>query len=127
MTNTPSAIDTNSAVEKLTNMPPVVNANLIAENPVRQSLRWGHPRKQPAAVISVMLQSNQSNSELFISSTSFLESRRREINGLLNNGVFKIISILEVPQGTKIFNSRFIDQIKNSGTAMAFKKLRLIV
>jgi len=33
----------------------------------------------------------------------------------------------DIPQGVRIFNSRFINEIKHLGTNKAFKKLRLIV
>ena len=58
---------------------------------------------------------------------TFSESRNKEINGLLEKGVFKIINRSEIPHGTRIFNSRFVDEIKNSGTNKAFEKSRLVV
>ncbi|TAQ90470.1 hypothetical protein B7494_g1202 [Chlorociboria aeruginascens] len=33
----------------------------------------------------------------------------------------------DVPFGTRIFNSRFIDEVKHAGTSSAFEKLRLVV
>jgi hypothetical protein len=33
----------------------------------------------------------------------------------------------EVPEGVHIFNSRFVDEIKNKGTDKELKKLRLVV
>ena len=33
----------------------------------------------------------------------------------------------EVPQGARIFNSRFVDEVKNKGTNKAFTKSRLVV
>jgi hypothetical protein len=32
-----------------------------------------------------------------------------------------------MPSGTRLFNSRFVDEIKNKGTDKAFKKSRLVV
>ncbi|OXV05628.1 hypothetical protein Egran_06604 [Elaphomyces granulatus] len=58
---------------------------------------------------------------------TFSESRNKEINGLLEKGVFKIINKSEIPHGTRIFNSRFVDEIKNPGTDQAFEKSRLVV
>jgi len=52
---------------------------------------------------------------------------RKEINGLLKKGVFAVITERDVPQGVRIFNSRFINKIKHPSTDKAFKKLRLIV
>ncbi|KAF1969469.1 hypothetical protein BU23DRAFT_476918, partial [Bimuria novae-zelandiae CBS 107.79] len=50
----------------------------------------------------------------------------RELNGLLERGVFKIIDKADVPTGTRIFGSRFVDQEKHEGTEKAFEKSRLV-
>ena len=60
-------------------------------------------------------------------SPSFIESRRKELNGLLKKGTFKVVDIANVPHGVRIFNSRFVNKIKHAGTNKAFKKLRLII
>ena len=77
-------------------------------------------RFQHMADISVFLKNNASE-------PPFTESRRKEINGLLEKDAFEIISISDVPSGMRIFNSRFVDEIKNEGTATAFEKSRLVV
>jgi hypothetical protein len=46
---------------------------------------------------------------------------------LLERGVFAIINEADIPKDTRIFNSRFVDEIKNSGTADAYEKSRLVV
>ena len=38
-----------------------------------------------------------------------------------------VITERDVPQGVRIFNSRFIKEIKHPSTNKAFKKLRLII
>ena len=58
---------------------------------------------------------------------SFTESRRKEINGLLKKGVFKFTNTADIPKGVRIFNSQFINEIKNARTDKAFKKSRLVV
>jgi hypothetical protein len=100
----------------------------------RSSLRY-----QNFADIIVFLQNDDSFSnqtensnqfENFISSTStstFAESRRKEINGLLEKRVFELIIIDAVLRDIRIFNSRFVDEIKHSGTADAYEKSRLVV
>jgi hypothetical protein len=60
-------------------------------------------------------------------SLSFTESRHKEINGLLKKGVFKFINTVDVPKGVRIFNSRFINKIKNARINKAFKKSRLVI
>lgn len=77
-------------------------------------------RFQHMADISVFLKNDASE-------PSFTESRRKEINGLLEKGALEVISISDVPSGMRIFNSRFVDEIKNEGTATAFEKSRLVV
>jgi hypothetical protein len=57
----------------------------------------------------------------------FAESQHKEINGLLKKGIFEIINMADIPKGARIFNSWFINKIKNKGTDKAFEKLRLVV
>ncbi|EED12764.1 hypothetical protein TSTA_052850 [Talaromyces stipitatus ATCC 10500] len=57
----------------------------------------------------------------------FDQSQEKEINGLLENGVFEVIKVDDIPKGTRIFNSRFVNEIKNQGTDKAFEKSRLVV
>lgn len=92
-----------------------------AERPTRTRQR--PVRYQNMADISVLLQENFNTP----TALPFTDSRRKEIDGLLKKEVFKIISISEVPKDTRIFNSRFVDKIKNAGTATAFEKSRLVV
>src|SRR5438045_1930342 len=58
---------------------------------------------------------------------SFEASRKREIDGLLERGIFRITHKNDIPEGTWIFGSRFVDKIKHEGTERAFKKSRLVV
>ena len=91
----------------------------------------GRPRKQSNA------QLNQSNLAVFLlnkidSSTSspripYAESRRKEINDLLNKRIFDVIALTDVLSGVKLFNFRFVDEIKNPSTSTAFEKSRLVV
>ena len=73
-------------------------------------------RQSPPADISVLVQE-----------TPFTDSRRKEINGLLEKGVFAVVTEKDVPQGVRIFNSRFVDEIKHPSTDKAFEKSRLVV
>ena len=57
----------------------------------------------------------------------FVESRKKEINGLFEKGCFEIVSASDVFHGTRIFNSRFVDEIKNIGTIDAYEKSRLVM
>jgi hypothetical protein len=46
---------------------------------------------------------------------------------LLEKGVFQFVDESVVPHGTRIFNSRFVDEVKHKGTDQAFEKSRLVV
>jgi hypothetical protein len=84
----------------------------------RLSLRY-----QNFADITVFLQDKIPSSLTF----TFADSRRKEINCLLKRQVFEIIIISEVSKNVRIFNSRFVDEIKHSDTPQAYEKSRLMV
>jgi len=44
---------------------------------------------------------------------------------LLEKGVFKVAN--DVLKGVRIFNSKFVDKVKNKGTKKAFTKSRLVI
>ena len=46
----------------------------------------------------------------------FTASRRKELNGLLESGVFEVVDIKDLLKGIGVFNSRFVDEIKNPST-----------
>ena len=46
---------------------------------------------------------------------------------MLEKGVFEVVDTASIPKGTRIFNSRFVDEVKNAGTEKAFEKSRLVV
>jgi len=48
-----------------------------------------------------------------------MDSRHKEINRLLKKGVFAVIIEKDVPQGVRIFNSRFVDEIKHPGKGLS--------
>jgi hypothetical protein len=75
----------------------------------------GRPRKN--ADVTVFLQDD----------VQYEDSRQTEIAGLLEKGVFAVTSRADVPEGVRIFNSRFVDEIKNKGTEKELKKSRLVV
>lgn len=55
----------------------------------------------------------------------FAASRQKEITGLLEMGVFKLVN--EILTGARLFNSRFVDEVRNAGTEKAYEKSRLVV
>lgn len=54
-------------------------------------------------------------------------SRQKEISGLLEKEVFQVVNSKDMPVGIRVFNSRFVDEIKNAGTDKAFEKSCLVV
>jgi hypothetical protein len=94
----------------------------------RLSLRY-----QNVPDITVFLQDENPHSNQFedaLTSTSifiFENSRRKEIKDLLERRVFELIIIENVPRDVRIFNSRFVDEIKHLSTSDAYEKFRLVV
>ena len=89
-------------------------------------VKWGRgrPRKQ--------LQTEKSLNEALIAITiavqpNFTLSHQKEINDLLNSGVFSIVTSSEILSESRIFESRFVDKIKHKETEKIFKKSRLVV
>ncbi len=58
---------------------------------------------------------------------TFAESRRKEINDLLKRQIFELIIISEVLKNVRIFNSRFVDEIKHSDIPQTYEKSRLVM
>ena len=81
---------------------------------------------RPAAHITILLQDEGLTADRNLSNP-FGASRHKELNGLLESGVFEVVNIDDIPHGIRIFNSRFVDEIKNKGTDKAFEKSRLVV
>jgi hypothetical protein len=54
---------------------------------------------------------------------NFSASRQKELNDLIEKGGFEIVHTTDVPEGSRIFNSRFVDSIKHAGTDKAFDML----
>jgi len=83
----------------------------------------GRPRKLPLAT-----KVNTADITVFVQDTTpFTDSRQSEVNGLLEKGIFEVVSSANLPRGVRIFNSRFVDKIKHPGTSNAFEKSRLVV
>jgi hypothetical protein len=79
--------------------------------------------EQNFADISVFLGNCQDTKAL----PTYAESRQKEINGLFDKRAFEFIDASEVPEGARIFGSRFVDEIKHLGTDKAYEKSRLVI
>ena len=58
---------------------------------------------------------------------NFQTFRLKKFNGLLEKRVFEIIHIDDLFTKTRVFESRFMNQMKNEGTEKAFEKSRLVI
>ncbi len=102
------------------------NQNLAFEISIRLTrARRLSLRYQNFADIIVFLQDDEEISS--ISTFTFADSRRKEINDLLKRQVFEIITISEMLKNVRIFNFRFVDEIKHSDTSQAYEKFRLMI
>ncbi len=89
----------------------------------RLSLRY-----QNLADIIVFLQNDEFSNQFEDALTFIFEnSRRKEINDLLKRRVFELIIIENVSRNIRIFNFKFVDEIKHSSTSDAYEKLRLVM
>ncbi len=86
----------------------------------RLSLRY-----QNFADTTVFLQDDEEISS--ISKFTFADSRQKEINDLLKRQIFEMIIISKVFKNVRIFNSRFVDEIKHWDISLAYKKSRLVI
>jgi hypothetical protein len=109
---------TNSFDDENQNLASEISARLIRAR--RLSLRY-----QNFADITVFFQDDEEISS--ISTSTFADSRRKEINDLLKRQVFELIIISEVLKNVRIFNSRFVDEIKHFDISQAYEKSRLVV
>lgn len=50
-------------------------------------------------------------------------SQRKEMNGLLERGVFDIVDAKDIPPGTRIFTARLVNEVKNAGTDQCLRKI----
>lgn len=57
----------------------------------------------------------------------FKHSQLQEVNGLIEREVFEYIQPCDLPKDARVFNSRFVDSIKNKGTDKAYEKSRLVI
>lgn len=90
--------------------------------PVRKP-EW--PKKETGIVGHAHEKGQTRSSKKLEASKEFASSRSKELNGLLSNGTFEPTPRDQVPEGTRIFGSRFIDQLKKIEDGR-IKKSRLV-
>ncbi len=67
------------------------------------------------------------NSIVHIALSQFAASRQKEINDLIEKNVFRSVSKNDVSTEVRIFNFRFVDDIKHFDIDKVFEKSRLVV
>ncbi len=99
---------------------------LIHHEPPASSPKRGRERsrKYPASTAYLNFTLNSITAD---SSSSFTASRQQEIAELLEKDVFLSVNRAEIFPNIRIFNSRFVNEIKHSKTDKAFKKSRLVI
>lgn len=104
------------------------DSNLIPDdNPTPVENNTPRPRTPGRIQVVIPSRRREPDINVYLSEPTYVESRLKEINGLLEMGVFEVVNISNVPQGARIFGSRFVDEIKNIGTEKAFEKSRLVI
>lgn len=51
----------------------------------------------------------------------FTKARLKEIRGLMKNGIFEMVDILNVEKDTRLFGSQFLDQVKPANNALRYR------
>jgi hypothetical protein len=78
--------------------------------PIHPKRGRGRPRKVPPPSADA----NVTDIEIYIGAitdTQFVHSRQKEVNGLIDKGVFQLVHKTDIPQGIRIFNSRFVEAV----------------
>lgn len=57
----------------------------------------------------------------------FIVSKQKKINELLKKKIFNLINKNNVSSNIRIFNARFVNEIKNENTKKTYEKSRLII
>ena len=69
---------------------------------------------------------NENDSSISSFRTPYAKSKKK-INELLNKIIFDVLILIEMFSEIKLFNSRFVDEIKNPKISIIFEKSRLII
>ncbi len=79
------------------------------------------------ASISLFAVASKFDSIVHIALSQFAAFRQKEINDLIEKDVFQSVRTDDVSFDVRIFNSRFVDEIKHFDIDKAFEKSRLVV
>ena len=60
-------------------------------------------------------------------SFQFIDSKQKKISDLLKKKIFEFVNKRDVSSDIRVFNARFINEIKNENTKKTYEKSRLII
>lgn len=60
-------------------------------------------------------------------SAQYTVSRYKEITRLLEKNIFKVVTTEDIPSNVQIFNSHFVEEMKNQDTDKLYEKCWLVV
>jgi hypothetical protein len=80
-----------------------------------------------STLIFALVVASKLDSIVHIALSQLAASRQKEINDLIKKSVFQSVSKNDVSSDVRIFNSRFVDEIKHLEIDKAFEKSRLVV
>lgn len=107
----------NFNLERISNLEKGINQRDEKEDPNLQSISRNHLAAMFGATnIKIM---GERDARLF------KEAREAEIKGLLQEGTFKIVKRASVPDGTRIYGTRFVDTVQSVNGVSSYKS-RLI-
>jgi hypothetical protein len=115
-----SSLESSSSEHAYSNS--VIDSIVLIESIKRDRDRF---RKYLASIANVIFNIININSSLIDS--SFIAFRQKEIVDLLEKNVFLSVNKKNVSTNIRIFNSRFVDEVKNSDTEKTFEKFLLVM
>ena len=62
-----------------------------------------------------------------VTASWFVKSRQKELQGLLNRGVFEVVNLKDILSDLQLFKAQFVNKIKFASTDKAYKKSQLVI
>ena len=110
------------------------NRPFFSDDSAIQPIRRGRGRSRKQAsgenfisTSDIYFFSNTPNRHSPSTKLPYVESRKKKVIGLIEKEVFISVSKEKVSESMRIFNSRFVNEVKNADTDSAFEKSRLVV
>jgi hypothetical protein len=104
----------------------IVSNNSETELSQRLSTFSGSIKRDRERLRKYSIQINVSDSNDH-SNDRFRAFRQKEISRLMKKKVFRLVDLREISANARVFNFRFVDEIKNVETEKVFEKSRLVI